>query len=374
MVWAAANMSNSLPHQDKGKGQPMPELKITVGEPRTISSSDSFHWFPTILYRLKDGSLLLGFSVTPDEIAGDQARGQPHALLKSMDGGANWFLLRTSQGSLDASLPVGQLDDGPHGTLLGNMMFVFMKYSGELYTLEWRSRDGGVTWQGPQEVPIRFPPGLIQPADPQPPGRHIADFFLEGHIIQLPDGDLLCAADGRFTGDTQYRVCLLRAGATEPGWSYVSTIAAPDTDTRDFTEPALLRLPDGSLLCILRTTMSVASPMYQAKSTDGGQTWSHPISLPVNGVRPRLVLMQNGVIACSYGRISHPPSLGDQIIFSMDGGETWTVPTTIYHGPSTGYTSMAEVSPGELLYAYDALGFGWSKRNNIMMVRIKVEL
>ena len=113
--------------------------------------------------------------------------------------------------------------------------------------------------------------------------------------------------------------------------------------------------------------------MFQSRSTDGGQTWSKPVSAGVNGVRPQMVLMSNGVIACSYGRVSHPPSLGDQVMFSLDGGETWTHHTTIYHGPSTGYTSMAEVRPGELLYAYDVLGFGWTRRNNIMTANIKVE-
>jgi hypothetical protein len=83
--------------------------------------------------------------------------------------------------------------------------------------------------------------------------------------------------------------------------------------------------------------------------------------------------MSNGVVACSYGRVIHPPSLGDQVMFSLDDGESWTQHTTIYHGPSTGYASIVEVRPGELLYFYDVLGFGGPKRNSIMMVSIKIE-
>ena len=42
-------------------------------------------------------------------------------------------------------------------------------------------------------------------------------------------------------------------------------------------------------------------------------------------------------------------------------------------GPARGYTSILEVRPGELLYVYDALRYGWhSTKNRIMRVNIKV--
>ena len=99
--------------------------------------------------------------------------------------------------------------------------------------------------------------------------------------------------------------------------------------------------------------------------------------MAVCGVRPRLRQLSNGVIACSYGRVTSPPSLGDQIIFSTDGGQTWTDPTVLYHGPSTGYTCMLEIRPNELLLVYDTQCFGWVDRpgvaNAIMSVTIGVE-
>ena len=51
----------------------------------------------------------------------------------------------------------------------------------------------------------------------------------------------------------------------------------------------------------------------------------------------------------------------------------WTNHTSIYDEPSTGYTSMVEVRPRELLYAYDVLGFGWTKKDSIALVNITVE-
>ena len=103
----------------------------------------------------------------------------------------------------------------------------------------------------------------------------------------------------------------------------------------------------------------------------------------VVGVEPKLLLMTSGVIACSYGRsrcdISHEkefvgfPSEDAWIMFTLDGGETWTNHTMLYQGPSTGYTSMVELNPGELLCTHDAMGFAWERANSIMMVKVRVE-
>jgi hypothetical protein len=45
-------------------------------------------------------------------------------------------------------------------------------------------------------------------------------------------------------------------------------------------------------------------------------------------------------------------------MLSFDGrGETWPVDLVVYAGVGGTYPSVCEVSPGELLYAYDAIGF-----------------
>ena len=73
-------------------------------------------------------------------------------------------------------------------------------------------------------------------------------------------------------------------------------------------ESDLVRWPDDSMLCVLRT--GGGEPLYAAKSDDGGQTWRKPWPLEACGVRPRLRLLTNGVVTCSCGRVTHPPSLG----------------------------------------------------------------
>ena len=343
-------------------------LHVSVGQPRVISQSRSYHWFPCVLHRLNDGSLLVGFSVSPDAVAGDLAEGGPHALLKSIDKGANWFRVRVSRGGLYEAHPSWQLADG---TLLG-MSGVYMNYSGEAYFLEWRSRDGAKTWDDPRQVPVRLPEGGANVPNDQP-GRRLAGLGLEGGLLQMPNGDLLAEVDGQFRGDKGTRLCLFKYTEATGCWSYVSTIGDSNVEGVTLNESDLLRLPDGSLLTVIRQEGGM--PLYQSKSTDGGQTWSRPRPMAACGVRPRLRRLSNGVVACSYGRVTEGPSLGDQIVFSVDGGETWTSPTIIYHAASTGYTSMLETSPNELLYVYDALAIGINEgaRNRIMAVTIQVE-
>ena len=84
------------------------------------------------------------------------------------------------------------------------------------------------------------------------------------------------------------------------------------------------------------------------KSADAGKTWSKPIKLEVGRVLPDLVLMSNGVLACSYGR---PASC---IMFSLDGGKTWPSHHVISDKVSFNYTSIREISPGRLLFIHDA--------------------
>lgn len=345
-------------------------LKITVSEPSVVSRSRGHHWFPHTMFLQHDGSILLGFSICRDWWDEDLTEGILHAILKTMDQGANWLLHKRVRHGLHDPWPSCQLADG---TILA-FMGVFLNHSGEPYLLEWQSRDGINSWDGPRHVPLLFPDGLVQPFDGMTPGRTKAD-VCPGIAYELDNGDMLLSAYAKFRGDSVDRVVLFKSTDRGASWSYLSSITDPSPQPKCFNEPDILRLPEGSLLCVIRTIMQTATPMYQCKSTDDGATWSTPVEMSVTGVAPQLRLMSNGMIALSYGRVINPPSLGNHIIFSVDGGQTWTDPTVIYHGSSTGYTSMIEITPGELFLAYDEQAFAWIEdwQNSINTVRIKVE-
>jgi len=354
------------------------KLKISTGEHRIISCSEGYHWFPHTLFKLNDGRLLLGFSVCDDAVQHDLVKGLPHALVTSTDGGANWFLERCVRADSEP-WPSSQLEDG---TILAYGA-TYLTSSGEVFGRVWRSRDNAKTYEGPTQVPMSFPEGLIREPDYESPGWLSAGVGGPGQSVQLENGDLVAISEGRFRGDKKDRTFVLTSADKGASWSYLSTVACDPE--MDFHEAYMIRVPDGRLLCMLRT--GSFKPMYQCWSSDQGKTWSKPVKAGVIGVCPKLLLMSNGVVACSYGRSRsrdtsseagplqwHFPSEDVWIMFSLDGGETWTNHTLIHQGPSTGYTSIIELSLGELLLTYDTLGFGWGKRDNfIRMVKIRVE-
>ena len=307
------------------------DLRILVGEPRTISTSDGYHWF-TGLVKLRDGTLFLSFSTGPDAPRLDISDCDP--LLKSVDGGDNWFLVKLKPRT--DPLFVFQLEDD---TILSRLEPIFRRPTGEVYAHSWRSHDGVITSEGPIETPIRFPEGVIpkEAEDPNYP-------TMEKHrvrigpgsfptYIQLENGDLITRCVAQFQedeGDTKYRIIFLKSDDEGKSWSYVSTIANPPEQTPGFYEPSFALLPDGELLCMMRTVSGYTrTPMFQCRSTDRGETWSEPVSSGVIGVDPELHVMSNGVLACCYGRDAPsevvakkraPFSMGCRVMFSLDGG------------------------------------------------------
>jgi hypothetical protein len=111
-------------------------------------------------------------------------------------------------------------------------------------------------------------------------------------------------------------------------------------------EPAVVRLNETEMTALTRGDGNFC--LKQEFSHDAGKTWSKPVQLEEGNVMPDLVLMSNGVLACSYGR---PASC---LMFSLDQGKTWTAHQVISDKVRFNYTSIREISPGRLLYIHDA--------------------
>ena len=114
----------------------------------------------------------------------------------------------------------------------------------------------------------------------------------------------------------------------------------------------MCRLPNGEFLAVLRTGNEVDfkcqdNPIMWSVSKDEGRTWSKPARTGVEGAFPNLAVLSDGLVVMGYGRP------GAMLVFSADGGRTWTDHTLVDATPYSGYTGIAEIGPGELL-----VGFG----------------
>lgn len=120
-------------------------------------------------------------------------------------------------------------------------------------------------------------------------------------------------------------------------------------------EPTFEVLPNGSFICVMRTGSS--TPMYKSFSFDKGKTWTYPVAFTPNGVKPQLMLLNNGILALVSGRP------GIQLRFSLDGtGNEWTEPIDMIpfmnedgsyrRDVSCGYASILEAGDDSLYLVY----------------------
>ena len=90
-----------------------------------------------------------------------------------------------------------------------------------------------------------------------------------------------------------------------------------------------------------------------------------------DGAYPSLAVLSDGVVVMSYGRP------GAMLVFSGDGGRTWTDPTCVDVTPVSGYTDVAELTPGTLLVGIGARGYldsATGKRTNeLRLARVRYQ-
>tara|TARA_B100000809_G_scaffold97683_2_gene96238 strand:- start:3149 stop:4915 length:1767 start_codon:yes stop_codon:yes gene_type:complete len=194
----------------------------------------------------------------------------------------------------------------------------------------------------------------------------------KGPIIELPGGELLMPMYGQFKGDTQHRSYLVRSTDQGHTWLYYATIDyTPDDPNPELPghyvgacESSVVLLPNGQLLAMMRKQLAhfpgEYKPLYQCRSDDLGKTWTTPT--PTNPhlmcISPTLQVLDNGVVACQYGRP------GCHVAFSLDNGHTWQDNVTLTDLPErpslvdqatmagpgiTGQFDMVKAGPNQLI-------------------------
>lgn len=303
-------------------------IKITVSKPWDIPRDDARQTRP-YLCDMGKGLLLMSVAQGPD------AMYEPYGLLKSTDAGKTWSPIPGLDKLDTTPLPCLRRPDGsilavsrwtrtqPDGSVVGKTVHL----------------NADATKFEMSDNKIVLPQRYTNEADRD-------QIICERHIWNDGDGGATMVVwsrknaklpDGR--NSTERWSHLMRSTDEGRTWNYFSTIGPGG-------EPAVVRLSATEQTAVIRGDRD--SCMKQMFSHDAGKTWTEPVKLEVGKVLPDLVLMSNGVLACSYGR---PASC---LMFSLDGGKTWPSHHVISDRVGFNYTSIREISPGHLLYVHDA--------------------
>jgi BNR repeat-like domain len=166
------------------------------------------------------------------------------------------------------------------------------------------SDDGGQSW------------GVAHCIDTAP---FSGGYGMRGGVV-LGDGALVLA----FSDVPNYRqVFVLRS--KDGGRSWSGPVLAAAQSGSEFEEPAMLRLPSGRILMLLRDNLR--RRLHRVFSEDEGRSWTAPEALGIEGYPPHLLELPDGSILCSYGW--RQPDFAIRATISDDGGETWDIEGTI---------------------------------------------
>lgn len=160
------------------------------------------------------------------------------------------------------------------------------------------SADGGRTWD--KTVQIATMP-------------YSGGYGMRG-AVQLANGDILLP----LSDVPNYRTVFI-VRSTDGGYTWDAPVEAASEPGKQFEEPSILALSDGTLIMMLRENSSRA--MHRVVSSDGGYTWSKPESVSFQGYPAHLLRLPDERILCVYGYRYAP--YGIRAVISSDGGQTW---------------------------------------------------
>jgi hypothetical protein len=322
-------------------------MKITVSEPWPLNVEQKNTESRPYLYDMGQGLLLTS---NPQ---GSDALLEPYIVRRSTDAGKTWLAVKGTEQNSDSPQELVRLADGrilgpsrwthlqPDGTLTGKTTILDAK--AETFTMQ----DSTIT------LPAEFMPAKSGEV-----------LIFERHIWAEKDGSITAVAWSRTNQrDAQKRFVvtrhthLLRSTDLGKTWTHIAHVGLGG-------EPAVVRLSNSEWLAVTRPDAHMSN-LLQHRSLDGGKTWKFERTLEEGSVMPDLVLMSNGVLACSYGR---PVS---NLMFSLDGGHTWRDHHVISDRANFNYTAIREISPGRLLYMHDGQIPGTMARINSLYIDVE---
>jgi len=177
-----------------------------------------------------------------------------------------------------------------------------------------------------------------------------------GHSMRMVDGEL----------QKKLVVQFLRSEDSGRTWNLLNEIPyQPDKNAdklwdkrQGFTEPEIGFLPNGSMLCLMRThDGNGVGPLYQSRSTDNGKTWSKPTVFDEIGVWPTLLTLENGSTLVSYGRPGLYVRASNDPAAEMWGPKVAVVPPGPLGGDTCSYSDLIALDDRTALIAYSDFTF-----------------
>lgn len=358
---------------------------VRIGEARVVAVADEevgwgYYQFPSIS-RWEDRTLCLTYNIAPDTA---ESYGSPRAVMTSKDGGKTWNRHMGEWGAAGLLLPNGdrigiatpkpyRLSDlklpepvGIKTATYGKQQYIMYRLNDlprKLRTVRISRLRKGERDRNIEHAWVDDPLALRYSL------REVFPIVWWGDMHVVGDGSVIAGIYPgnmvREDGSMEPKGGVFFYRSTDYGrtWKIQGRIlyqpdieADPKAMERDgFSEPTYEVLADGSLLCVMRTTDGAGiGPMYASRSTDLGKSWSKPRVIAPNGVLPKLLRLENGVLVLSSGRP------GVQLRFCRDGkGERWSEPIELVpvtekdpHKDTCGYTGLVATGPDSFLIAY----------------------
>ncbi len=274
----------------------------------------------------------------------------------SSDGGRTWSQPRVLYEEKEKERAVGD----PNMLVDGASVFVYWTRVHNPNTIKkawtWavKSADNGETWSQPVEIaiPRQYTPGKQHNAIKLADGTYAMgiswDLWPERGLNARTEGEMslssgiLLSKDGfnwNLYGDLHVFVEKVTPGSTN-----------------GLAEPSIVQLPEGEIYMLLR---SGGSHHYEARSRDGGVTWTRPVPSPLTGHNTptalwRLENANNDIVAVwNNSPINRFPLCA---ALSSDGGRTWSVPRIIAtsNGPQVSYPGLTQTKDGAIVAVWQA--------------------
>ena len=338
----------------------MEMLKITIGEPTPLSR---LRYQNTASLAVSRTGVLAAFYPKPGTT--------PAFYRTSTDGGLTWGPEMQSPSLLAGGSAAATLRDGgvlkfltTDSTFKGEAQFHKSPMEGE-YVDGWFTLHSTFAWFNDDFTKYEVGPVRVYMPDAVTTKQtHLAmstwPIFADDKMIHLPNGDLLAAMQGVFKGDSKGRTILCTSADRGHRWRYYATVAYDPKDPNPdlpgqylgYAEPSIALLPNGQMICAMRTQYTHLPgeyrPLHLSWSDDLGKTWTKPMPTDPHlmNICPELAVLNNGVVACEYGRP------GFHVAFSLDNGHTWQDRISFSDLPEpviTGQFDMIKAGPNRLL-------------------------